>query len=63
MGGAELRAILRGADGQVISEITHRRYNYSIEDAAMQAPTTWSEAQRAIRRFARRVADAYVAAQ
>lgn len=63
IGGAELRATLRGADGQVISEITHRRYNHNIQDAALQAPTTWSEAQRAIRRFARRVADAYVAAQ
>lgn len=63
VGGAELRAILRGADGQVISEINHRRYNSNLEDAAMQAPSTWSEARRAIRRFASRVADAYVAAQ
>lgn len=63
VGGAELHAVLRGADGQVISEITHRRYNYNIEDASIQASSTWSEAQRAIRRFASRVADAYVAAQ
>lgn len=63
IGGAELRAILRGADGQVISEINHRRYNHSIEDISVQAATTWSEAQRAFRRFAQRVADAYIAAQ
>ena len=63
VGGADLRAILRGADGQVVGEVTHRRYNYSIEDAAIGASSTWSEAQRTIRRFASRVADAYVAAQ
>ncbi len=63
VGGAELRALLRGADGQIISEVNHRRYNHSIADAALGASNTWSEAQRTIRRFASRVADAYVAAQ
>jgi|CXWL01.1.fsa_nt_gi hypothetical protein len=63
VGGAELHAVLRGADGVVVSEITHRRYNYSIEEAALQASNTWSEARRAFRGFAQRVADAYVAAQ
>ncbi|MEQ1617617.1 MAG: hypothetical protein ABL883_04645 [Terricaulis sp.] len=63
LGGADLRAILRGADGQVVSEVTHRRYDYNIEDAAVQGATTWSAAQRAIRGFAQRVADAYMAAQ
>lgn len=60
IGGAELRAVLRGGDGQVISEITHRRYNHSLEDL-VGFPTTWTEARRAIRRFAEKVADAYVA--
>ncbi len=63
IGGAELHAVLRGADGSVVSEITHRRYNYDINDVANFSPTTWSEARRAIRRFAERVADAYLAAQ
>ncbi|MGH6949748.1 MAG: hypothetical protein ACREH4_02680, partial [Vitreimonas sp.] len=33
IGGAELHAVLRGADGQLLSEVSHRRYNYSLEDA------------------------------
>lgn len=60
IGGAELHAVLRGADGQVLSEVTHRRYNYSLDDAIPPA-TTWTEARRAIRQFANKVADAYVA--
>jgi hypothetical protein len=63
IGGAELHAVLRGADGGVISEVSHRRYNYDINEVANFSPTTWSEARRAIRRFAERVADAYMAAQ
>lgn len=62
IGGAELRGVLRNAQGEVVSEITHRRYNYSLEDVAMSAPTTWSEAYRAIRQFANKVADAYATA-
>jgi hypothetical protein len=61
IGGAELRAVLRGADGSVVSEITHRRYNHSLADI-QGAATTWSEARVAIRQFANKVADAYVAA-
>jgi hypothetical protein len=62
IGGAELRAVLRGADGAVINEVDHRRYNHSIQDVSLGAATTWSEARRAIRQFANKVADAYVAA-
>ena len=61
IGGAELRAVLRGADGSVVSEVTHRRYNHSLADLH-GATTTWSEARVAIRQFADKVADAYVAA-
>lgn len=61
LGGAELRGVLRGTDGQIISEVTHRRYDYNIEDVT--GFTTWSSAQRAIRQFAAKVADAYVAAE
>lgn len=60
IGGAELRAVLRGADGQTLSEVTHRRYNYNLTDVS-GAATTWTEARRAIRQFANKVADAYVA--
>ena len=60
IGGAELHAVLRGADGQVLSEVTHRRYNHSLDDVIPPA-TTWTEARRAIRQFANKVADAYVA--
>lgn len=59
IGGAELRAVLRGPDGQVLSEVTHRRYNYDIRDAVGSG--TWTEARRAIRQFATKVADAYAA--
>lgn len=60
IGGAELRAVLRGAGGEVLNEITHRRYNHSLQDL-VGPPTTWTEARRAIRQFAVKVADAYVA--
>lgn len=60
VGGAELRAVLRSADGQVIDEVSHRQYDQNIEDAE-RANTTWSTARRAIRRFATKVADAYAA--
>jgi hypothetical protein len=61
IGGAELRAVLRDAEGNVLTEVEHRSYNHSITDASNFSPTTWSEARRAIRRFANKVADAYVA--
>jgi len=61
LGGAELRAVLRGANGEVIAEVDHRGYNHSIADFNGMAPNTWSEARRSIRRFANKVADAYVA--
>jgi hypothetical protein len=58
IGGAELRAVLRNSSGDVVSEVTHRRYNHSLADLN-GASTTWTEANRAIRQFARKVADAY----
>lgn len=60
IGGAELRAILRDANGAVVSEVSHRRYNHSLADIG-GATSTWTEANRAIRRFAVKVADAYEA--
>src|SRR5690349_5943944 len=32
IGGAELRATLRGADGQVLDQVSYRRYNYSFDE-------------------------------
>ena len=60
LGGAELRAVLRSSDGVVLEEVEHRRFNYTL-DELNGAASTWSEARRAIRRFAEKVADAYVA--
>lgn len=60
IGGAELRGVVRAADGQVLTEVSHRRYNHSLADIAGPA-TTWTEARRAIRQFADKIADAYVA--
>lgn len=53
IGGAELRAAL--PNGEVV---THRRYNHSLSDLS-GAASTWTEARRAIRQFAVKVADAY----
>ncbi len=60
IGGAELRGTLRAADGHVVSEINHRRYNNSIVDLN-GSESTWTDARRAIRQFAEKVADAYAA--
>jgi hypothetical protein len=60
IGGAELRAELRATDGRMLEEVTHRRYSHTLGDVG-PAATTWTEARRAIRQFAIKVADAYVA--
>jgi hypothetical protein len=60
-GGAELRAVLRNANGQVVGEVDHRRYDETLADV-FAPPSTWTSADRSIRQFARKVADAYVAA-
>ncbi len=57
IGGAELRAVLRNAGGDVVSEVSHRRYNHTLADVG--ASTTWGEARHAIRQFAQKVGDAY----
>lgn len=59
IGGAELRATIRTANGAT-SEVSHRRYNHSLADLN-GPPMTWTEARRAIRQFAVKVADAYIA--
>ena len=59
IGGAELRAVIHNANGAT-TEVSHRRYNHSLSDVVGPA-TTWTEARRAIRQFAVKVADAYIA--
>ncbi|MBL8546336.1 MAG: hypothetical protein JNL81_07715 [Hyphomonadaceae bacterium] len=59
IGGAELRAVIRHGSGQQ-TEVSHRRYNATLADTT-GAGTTWTEARRAIRQFAVKVADAYTA--
>ncbi|HYD72425.1 MAG TPA: hypothetical protein VEF55_04760 [Candidatus Binatia bacterium] len=62
IGGAELHGVIRGANGEVLTEVDHRRYNSSITEFHGMPPAhTWSEARGAILRFANKVADAYVA--
>jgi hypothetical protein len=58
IGGAELRAMLRGQDGAVLSEVTHRRYDTHLDQFSYGA-ATWSGARRSIRQFAAKVATAY----
>jgi predicted secreted protein len=60
VGGADLREVLRGADGAVLAEVEHRRYTSSLRELFYE-PLTWTDAQRTIRQFAEKVADAYVA--
>lgn len=60
VGGAELHAVLRGADGQVLEEVSHRQYDQNIRDAQF-SNTTWGTARRAMRQFATKVANAYAA--
>ena len=56
-GGADLHAVLRGADGHVITEVNHRYFSPSLNDAIVAG--TWSDANHAIHLFAERVAAAY----
>ncbi len=60
VGGAELHAVLRDANGTVVGEVSHERYNHSLAELT-GGEATWSEARQAIRQFANKVADAYVA--
>lgn len=60
VGGADLRAVLRSGDGAVLAEVEHRRYSDSLRDLFIE-PLTWTDANRTIRQFAEKVADAYVA--
>jgi hypothetical protein len=59
-GGAELRGVLRGAGGQVVVEVQHDYFTPSLEHVFAPAGS-WSDAHRAIRAFANKVADAYAA--
>lgn len=57
LGGAELRARIVAADGRVLNEVSYDWYESDLLN--QPALTTWSDARRAIRRFADKVAEAY----
>jgi len=57
IGGAELHAVLRGADGATLAEVHHRFFEHDIRNVL--ALTTWGDARRSIDRFARKVAMEY----
>ncbi|MDZ4776014.1 MAG: hypothetical protein SGJ23_04415 [Alphaproteobacteria bacterium] len=57
LGGAELKARLVAADGRVLNEFSYDWYEYDLANA--YGTSTWSDARRAIRRYADRVAAAY----
>ncbi len=57
LGGAELKARLVAADGRVLNEFSYDWYEYDLANS--YGASTWSDARRAIRRYADRVAAAY----
>jgi len=59
VGGASLRAVLRDGSGAVVDTVEHRYYSHDIGQAALVAGQ-WSDAHRAMRRFADKVAASYV---
>jgi hypothetical protein len=58
-GGAEIKATIRDADGRILAEVEHRRFDQFEELTG--AESTWSSARRAIRQWAHKVATAYEA--
>lgn len=58
-GGASLHGVLRGAGGQILAEIDHSYHTPTLQ--YVFASGQWTDADRAIRRFADKVADAYLA--
>lgn len=60
-GGAELTGVLRATDGRVLAEVSHE--NYSNFNELLGSENTWTDTQREFRRFAAKVADAYMGAR
>jgi hypothetical protein len=60
VGGARFEAVLRSADGHELARVEHRFFESNIFDTF--AASTWTDARRAMRGFARKVAAAYEAA-
>ncbi|MGE0596761.1 MAG: DUF3313 family protein [Hyphomonadaceae bacterium] len=58
VGGAELRATIRRANGEEIAQVQHRYYSPSLAYVGFPAGQ-WTDAHRAITRFANKVALAY----
>ncbi len=60
LGGAELSAVIRNAGGEAIAEVRHEYRAYDLFNGPY-ALWTWSDAHRAMRQFASKVARAYSA--
>ena len=60
IGGAHLSGVIRGADGQVLAEIDNSRYSWTLDDV-LPGSWIWTDADRSIDQYARKVAAAYVA--
>ena len=58
IGGAEFEAVIRDANGVERARVTHERFSFDITDSI--AAGVWTDARRAMRGFAHKVADAYV---
>jgi hypothetical protein len=61
LGGATLHARLLDADGHVVNQVDYEWYETDLAMAA--AGDQWHDADYAIRRFSKQVADAYAAAR
>ncbi|HVN98848.1 MAG TPA: hypothetical protein VMT49_02300 [Steroidobacteraceae bacterium] len=57
-GGAHLRAVLRGANGQELERVDYDRYAPSLREASMSGGA-WGDADRAIEGFATQLAQAW----
>lgn len=59
IGGAEFEAVIRDASGAERARVTHERFAFDVTDSI--GAGVWSDARQAMRGFARKVAEAYVA--
>jgi hypothetical protein len=61
IGGASLKATILDASGKPLRDVAYSWYSFDIRDA--QISSTWSDADRVIRRFSTEVAEAAAEAQ
>ena len=56
LGGAELEAVLVGADGEILERFEYSRRSHNINDVI--GASTWSDARRTMQGFARQIGEA-----